>query len=75
MRGRIFECIIRKVCNGLKEPFLINDVMDCLKTSKSFLAKHSIDPKNKQKKVYGTPYFIRQSREKYIINLEYKTCP
>ena len=75
MRSKIFECILNKVCNCLNEPFRVNDVIECLKTSKSFLSKHAIDPKNKKKKVYRTPYFIRQSRGKYIINPKYKTCP
>lgn len=75
MKSKIFECILRKVCNGLNEPFTVNDVVECLKNSKPFLAKHAIDPKNKQKKIYGTPFFIRESRGKYIINPKYKTCP
>ena len=75
MRSKIFECILRKVCNGLNEPFTVNDVVECLKNSKPFLAKHAIDPKNKQKKIYGTPFCIRESRGKYIINPKYKTCP
>ncbi len=75
MRSKIFECILNKVCKGLKEPFTVQDVIDCLKTSKPFLAKHAIDPKNKHKKVYGTPYFIRTSEGKYKINPKYKTCP
>ena len=62
MRSKLFECILNKVCKGMSEPFTVRDVIDCLKTCKSFLAKHAIDPKNKQKKIYGTPYFIRESR-------------
>jgi|NorSeaMetagenome_1021524.scaffolds.fasta_scaffold11152_3 hypothetical protein len=75
MRSKLFECILNKVCKGMSEPFTVRDVIDCLKTCKSFLAKHAIDLKNKQKKIYGTPYFIRESRGKYIINPKYKTCP
>ena len=75
MRSKLFECILNKVCKGMSEPFTVRDVIDCLKTCKSFLAKHAIDPKNKQKKIYGTLYFIRESRGKYIINPKYKTCP
>jgi len=75
MASKIFKCILGKVCNGLNEPFVAHDVIDCLKKSKPFLAKHAIDPKNKKKRVYGKPYFIRQGRGKYIINPKYKTCP
>lgn len=75
MSSRIFECILNKFNNGLNEPFKVEDVIDCLKTSKSFLSKHAIDPKNKQKKIYGRPYFIRTDRGEYKINPKYKTCP
>lgn len=75
MKSRIFRCILRKVCNGMEQPFKVEDVIDCLNTSKSFLSKHAIDPKNKEKKVYGNPYFIRINRGEYMINPKYKTCP
>ena len=75
MKSKIFRCILNKVCNGLNEPFGANDVKNCLKKSKTFLAKHAIYPKNKQKNVYGNPYFIRKGRGQYIINPKYKTCP
>lgn len=73
--SEIFINILDKVCKGLKEPFRVIDVIDCLNNSKSFLAKHSIDPNNHNKKLYGNPYFIRTNRGQYKINTKYKTCP
>lgn len=74
--SRIFKCILNKVClKKIKEPFRVKDVIDCLGTSTPFLAKHSIDPNDANKKYMGNPYFIRVSRGLYKINPDYKTCP
>ena len=72
----IFNCILEKICKGfVVEPFRVNDVIDSLGTSKPFIAKHAIDPKNKNKIILGNPYFIRVGRWLYKINPKFKTCP
>ena len=73
--SRIFNCILNKVCKGnIKEPFRVKDVIDCLGTSTSFLGKHSIDPVDLYKIVYGKPYFVRVGRGVYKINPKFKDC-
>lgn len=74
--SRIFKCILDKVCKGkIKEPFRTIDVIVCLGPSTPFLAKHSIDFNEPNKKYMGNPYFIRVGRGLYKINPKYKTCP
>ena len=74
--SKIFKCILDKVCKGqVTEPFNASDVIECLGTSIPFLAKHSVDPNNRYKKIYGRPYFIRVATGLYKINPQYKTCP
>lgn len=74
--SQIFKCILDKVCKGkVIEPFNAKDVIECLGTSIPFLGKHSIDPNNPDKKIYGNPYFIRVRRGFYKLNPKYKTCP
>lgn len=73
--SKIFNCILNKVCKGkVKEPFKVNDVIDCLRSSTPFLAKHSIDPLNDNKIILGHPYFIRVGRGLYKINSKFKDC-
>ena len=66
---KIFETIKNQ---NITEPFDVKNVLFILGPSKSFLSKHSIDPENPNKKIYGNPYFIRVSRGKYIINPDFK---
>ena len=66
MASKIFKCILGKVCNGLNEPFVAHDVIDCLRKSKPFLAKHAIDPKNKKKEsLWKTIFHKTRSGEIY----------
>ncbi len=73
--SKIFSCILSKICNSkTKEPFRVADVIDCLGSSTSFLAKHAINENSITKQAEGKTYFIRVGEGQYKINPKFKKC-
>jgi hypothetical protein len=67
--SRIFKKIREAVISGkCPKKFRVNDVLNELGTSLSFLSKHSFDPKNPTKIAEGNAYFIRAEIGLYEIN-------